>query len=223
MKNIIFFLLAALLLNSCEIDNYTEAGLTVTGKILDNQTNELVESGGDNAGSVVKFYQNNSAQARILNTLPDGTFTNSRFFAGSYRYVAEGPFQPVAADTPTIVVNGNTEIDIKVIPNVRLTTSIVSNSGTSAVIKVSYEKVPADQTLTQIGLVWSKVTQPNVFTFTGGNIISKDVQSLNLTAGDEEFTVTDLIAGTKYFVRAAARTNAPGNYYNYSTQIELQQ
>lgn len=222
MKNILFFLMTLLVLSSCEIDNYDEPNLTVSGKIIDAQTNALVESGGSNGGTIIKFYQNNSAQALLFKTMPDGTFTNSRVFAGNYKYVAEGPFQ-VMTDTPSIVIKSNTEIEIKVTPNVRLTASVVSKSGTEAVINVNYEKVTASQKLTKLGLVWSNVTQPNIFTFTGGNIITKDVQSLNLTSGDQEFTMTGLKANTKYYVRATATTNSPGNYYNYSTQIEVQE
>ena len=101
--------------------------------------------------------------------------------------------------------------------------SVQAQNVTDAVIKVTYEKVPVSQTMTNLGLVWSNVTEPNIFSFTGGNIITKDVQSLNLTSGDQEFTITGLKGNTKYYVRANAATNAPGNYYNYSTQIEVQE
>lgn len=222
MKNTLFFLLTLLVLSSCEIDNYNEPNLTVSGRIIDAQTNALVESGGSNGGTIVKFYQDNSSQALLFKTMPDGTFTNSRVFAGNYRYVAEGPFK-ILTDTPSIVIKANTEIEIKVTPNVRLTASVVSKSGTEAVIKVTYEKVTASQKLTKLGIVWSNVTEPNVFTFIGGNIITKDVQSMNLTSGSQEFTMTGLKANTKYYVRATATTNAPGNYYNYSTQMEVQE
>lgn len=100
--------------------------------------------------------------------------------------------------------------------------SVQAQTVTGTVIKVTYEKVPASQTMTKLGLVWSNVTEPNIFTFTGGNIISKDVQSMD-PSGDMEFTIAGLKAGTKYYVRATAATNAPGNYYNYSTQIEVQE
>jgi len=222
MKNILCFLLILLSFNGCKIDNYAEPDLTVSGRIIDSETNTLIESGGSNGGAIVKFYQGSSAQALLFKTLPDGSFTNSRVFAGSYRYVAEGPFQ-IATDTPSIVIKASTAIDIKTIPNVRLKASVVSHTDTTAVIKVEYEKVPAGQKLVRLGVVWSNVIHPNVFTFTGGNIITENVQSLNLTTGEREFTISKLKSNTKYYIRASALTNAPGNYYNYSTQIELQE
>lgn len=213
-------MMVLLLLNSCKDDNYAAPELTITGKIIDSKTNSLVESGGSNGGSIVKLYQNNSTQALLYKTMPDGTFTNSRVFAGNYRYVAEGPFQ-IMSDTPSISIKGNVQIDIKVVPNVRLTTAVTSKDATSAIIKITYEKVPANLTMTKLGLVWSTVTAPNIFTFIEGNIITKDVQAMNLTSGSQEFTITGLKAGKSYFVRATAVTNAPGNYYNYSTQIQV--
>jgi hypothetical protein len=222
MKNILCFLLGLLSFIGCKIDNYAEPDLTVSGRIIDSETNTPIESGGSNGGTIVKFYQGNSAQALLFKTFPDGSFANSRVFAGSYRYVAEGPFQ-VATDTPTIAIKANTAIDIMTIPNVRLQASVVSKSGTTAVIKVEYEKVPAGQKLVKLGVVWSNVINPNVFTFTGGSIITEDVQSLNLTTGEKEFTISNLAPNTKYYIRASALTNAPGNYYNYSTQVELQE
>ena len=221
MKNLLRFFIALTLLNSCKDDNYAAPELTVTGKIIDSKTNALVESGGSNGGSIVKFYQNNSTQALLYKTMPDGTFINSRVFAGNYRYVAEGPFQ-VMLDTPSMAINANMQMEIKVVPNVRLTTTVTSKSANAAIIKIAYEKVPTNSTITKLGLVWSTVTAPNIFTFTGGNISTKNVQAMNLTSGNEEFTITGLKAGTKYYVRATAVTNAPGNYYNYSMQIEVQ-
>ena len=50
-----------------------------------------------------------------------------------------------------------------------------------------------------------------------------NVTSQNLTTGEMIFTLTNLIAGTKYYIRAAGFTDAPWNYYNYSTTINTQQ
>jgi len=220
MKSIMFLSLCFLVLNGCEIDNYMEPELTLTGKIVDAQSGMLVESGGSNGGTIVKFYQGGSAQALLFKTKPDGTFMNSRMFSGDYRYVAEGPFE-IIRDTPTIHINGNVDIEIKVTPNIRLSSSISGTSGNEAVINVNYHKVSADA-MTKLGIVWSDVTAPNIFTFIGGNIVTRDVQGMDLTDGDENFTISGLKTGRKYYIRAFAVTNSPGNYYNYSTQIELQ-
>lgn len=221
MKNILFLLSAVLLFTRCKVDNYAAPDLTITGTIIDSETNTPIESGGSNGGSIVKFYQNNSPQALLFKTLPNGSYTNSRVFAGNYRYVAEGPFQ-IATDTPSVVLKTNMTIDIKTIPNVRLKATVISQTDTSAVIKVEYQKMLPAQTLVNLGVVWSNVSNPNVFTFSGGDISSQNVQSLGLISGEKEFTITKLKSNILYYIRASAMTNAPGNYYNYSTQIELQ-
>lgn len=204
----------------CEIDNYEAPQITISGEIVDSQTGALVESGGINAGAVIKFYQNNSTQPLIYNTFPDGTFTNSKVFAGTYSFVAEGPFEMVD-DNTTITINGDTQMKISVIPNIRLGISVVETDATSATIKLTYEKLKADEGLVNLGVVWSKYRNPNAYTFAGGAIDEENVASLALTSGEMTFTIENLQPGTKYYIRGLGRTSNAGNFYNYSTGIEL--
>lgn len=222
MKPSIFLLLIILSFASCEIDNYDAPQLTLSGKILDAQTNELVESGGINAGTVIKLYEGNATQPLLFNTLPEGTFTNSKVFAGQYSYIAEGPFKMAEEGPQNIVIEEDVDIEVKVIPNVRLHVTLEESDGTTARIRLQYEKVATDQPLVHIAVIWSKFRNPNNFTFAGGSILQEDVESLDLTSGEKIFIIEDLEPNTKYYIRGSARTANPGNYYNYSTQIELQ-
>jgi hypothetical protein len=221
MKATLFIFLIILSCASCAIDNYESPQVTVSGRTIDFQTNEPVESGGINAGTVIKFYEGDSNQPVIYNTMPDGSFVNSKVFPGTYSYVAEGPFKMEATETQSLVVDKSVQLDIRVIPNVRLKATVVEVNGTSATVNVQYEKVATDQKLVHLGVVWSKYRNPNNFTFTGGAIIQENVEALDLGSGVKSFTIDDLQPGTKYYVRASARTANPGNYYNYSSQIEL--
>jgi hypothetical protein len=221
MKTKLTLLFMVILFAACEIDNYEAPQVTASGRIIDSQTNELVESGGINAGTVVKLYQDNSSQPLIYNTLPDGTFVNSKVFAGNYTYTAEGPFTMAAAGPQNITIRNNSEIEIEVIPNLRLNITGGLN-GTTANINMTFEKVATDQKLVDLAVVWSKFRNPNNFTFAGGSIIQENVESLDLISGEKSFTIENLEPNTKYYIRGSARTNNPGNYYNYSTQIELQ-
>jgi hypothetical protein len=221
MKTKLTLLLIMVLFGACEIDNYEAPQVTASGRIVDSQTNELVESGGINAGTVIKLYENNSSQPLIYNTLPDGTFVNTKVFAGNYTYVAEGPFTMTAAGPQNITIRNNAEIEIAVIPNLRLNITGGLN-GNTATIDMTYEKVATDQKLVELTVVWSKFRNPNNFTFAGGSNIQENVESLDLTSGEKTFTIQNLEPNTRYYIRGSARTNNPGNYYNYSTQIELQ-
>lgn len=221
MKTKLTLLFIVIMLAGCEIDNYDAPQVTASGRIVDSQTGKLVESGGINAGTTVKLYQDNSSQPLIYNTLPDGTFVNSKVFAGNYSYIAEGPFKMVATGPQNITISNNSEIKIEVIPNLRLDITGGLN-GTTANITMNFEKVATGQKLVHLAVVWSKFRNPNNFTFAGGSIIQENVESLDLTSGKKTFTIQNLQPNTKYYIRGSARTNNPGNYYNYSTQIELQ-
>src|SRR5690606_22344024 len=164
---LLFFFLFAL--SSCEIDNYESPELTISGEILDAETNELVESGGINAGTIVKLYEGNSIQPLIYNTLPEGTFINSKVFPGNYLLEAEGPFTMVEEGLQNLVIDSDEEIEIKVIPHVRLTINIEEQSGVTAKIKLSYEKVLPEQKLLDLGIVWSEYRNPNIYSFPEGS------------------------------------------------------
>jgi hypothetical protein len=220
MKHILFFLIT-LSFFSCEIDNYQSPQLTLTGKILDSQTNELVESGGVNAGTVVRLYEEGSTQPLNFNTLPDGTFTNSKVFGGNYSYIAEGPFKMAVEGPQSLVMDKSKDIEIKVIPNVRVNVDLVELNGSTATVNLNYEKVATDQDLVHLAIIWSEFRNPNNFTFAEGGINLENVESLDLTSGQRSFTIEGLEPNTKYYIRGSARTANPGNYYNYSTQIEL--
>lgn len=219
----LFFVIIILLAGAgCEIDNYEAPKYALSGKIVDFETDQLIESGGINAGTVVKLYENNSTQPLIYQTFPDGTFTNSKVFAGTYSYVAEGPFKMSEAGQPNIVINKDSQLDISVIPNLRLNMTVTGSDATSATVDVDFEKLAADQKLVNLAVVWSKYPNPNNFTFAGGAIATENVESLNLTSGVKTFTIENLQPKTKYYIRASGRTSNSGNFYNYSAQTELQ-
>lgn len=216
-----FYLLLILLVTSCSIDNYDEPNATLSGKVTDSVTNDMVENGGVNGGTIIQLYEGNSKQPILTRSYPDGHFVNAALFTGNYKILAVGAFKMVG-DTIDITINANTEVDIKVLPNIRLKTTLQSFDGSTAIVKVEYSKVHGDQTITQLAVVWSTIDNPNLYTFSGGGQKTENVTSQNLTTGEMLFTITGLTSGTKYYIRAAGRTNAPGEYYNYSKTISTQ-
>jgi hypothetical protein len=221
MKVISSLFLSVLLLGSCEIDNYDKPELTLRGKIVDSQTNALVESGGINAGTVVRLYEGSSTQPLVYNTRPDGTFTHSQVFPGSYTYTAQGPFKLLSTDPQSLHIDQDAELAIQVVPHLRLAAPEVQLNGTTATVKVKYEKVATDQKLVQLALVWSKFPHPNISTSGKAEIQLENVEAENLTTGERVFTIAGLAPHATYYIRAAGRTANTGNYYNYSTQLEV--
>lgn len=220
MKKLIY--LITITLAGCSIDNYDMPSLTVTGKIVDAGTNDLVESGGINGGTIVRFYENNSTQPLLYKTMPDGNFINKAVFPGNYSYTAEGPFRLSDATPKTVTVNANTSVEIPVVPYLRLKTSVVRVEGSTAQVKVEYQKVNDEDVFTNLGLVYSTYPNPNTFTTVGGAVMLENVSGQGLTSGEKIISVTGLTAGKKYYFRAAGNVVNPGNYFNYSSQVEAE-
>lgn len=214
--------MALLILAGCEIDNYEAPDLTITGKVLDYETKELVESGGINSGTIVKLYEGNSQQPLLYKTFPEGTFVNTKVFAGVYTIEAEGPFTMSERKLENVSINGNQEITIEVIPNVRLSITLEEQSGSTVKVHLAYEKAMPEQELLDLGIVWGEFKNPNIYSFAGGSILQEDVRALQLTAGERTFTMENLKPNTTYYIRGTARTMNPGNYYNYSTQASFE-
>lgn len=221
MKVIIYFLVGTLLLTGCSIDNYEGPTLTLSGQIIDAGNNQLVESGGVNAGTIVKLYENNSTQPLLYKTFPEGNFINRAVFPGNYTYTAEGPFRLSSTNPLSVVITSNTEIQIRVIPYLRLKASVVEVTGTTAKIKIEYEKVNNEDVLANLALIHSTFPNPNTFSSVGGAVMMENVEANNLTSGEKIYTISGLKQGTKYYIRAGGNVINPGNFYNYSSQLEI--
>lgn len=221
-KSIVIGLIVAITSVGCELDNYNMPELTLSGRIVDAGTGELVESGGINGGTIIQLFEYNDTQPQNMATYPDGTFVNSRVFSGNYTYTAVGPFTLVNPERVSLEIRGNMDIDIEVLPHVRVRITDVVVNGTSAIVKVAYEKVNNAQPLSRIGVAWNTYQNPNILSVGAGKFQEEQVESLELESGEREYTIDGLVAGEINYIRAFARTNNPGNYYNYSPQITQQ-
>lgn len=219
MKNLYLIFILVSIMGCYKVDNYDAPSAALTGKVVDNETNEMIENGGVNNGTKIQIFEGNSIQPILTNSFPDGHFVNAALFPGNYKLFAVGAFKLVG-DTMNITISQNTTVDIKVVPNLRLKATLQESTGTTATVNVEYNKVASDQILNQLAVVWSTIDNPNIFTFFGGGQKSVNVASQNLTTGELSFTITGLTGGTKYYIRAAGTTNNSGNYYNYSTTIK---
>lgn len=207
---------------SCSIDNYEGPSVKLSGKVIDNITNEMVENGGANSGTRIYFFEGSSKQPIITNSYPDGSFVNNALFPGDYRLVVEGAFKMVEDTVRFSLSEMHTEIEVQVLPNVRLSTTIQSYDGSNAMIKVEYSKVHDSQLLKEVGISWSTIDNPNAFTYFDGNKKVENVSAQNLTSGEIIFNITGLKPEKDYYIRAFAQTNALGGYYNYSKTIQTQ-
>lgn len=85
-------------LASCEVDDYDEPSETFTGKFVDKATGENVQTEiGDNGIQLYMYetsYKDNPTPWNF-SAMQDGTFNNTKVFAGTYTVVPYGPFVPV--------------------------------------------------------------------------------------------------------------------------------
>lgn len=206
----------ALFLVSCSMDNYSAPDSVLSGRVVDHVTGEGIENGGVNDGTVIRLFEGASAQPILCRSFSDGHFVNAALFSGSYKLQAVGAFRMIE-ETINIQIIRNTEVEIRVLPNVRLETTLQNLSGANATVKVRYELPDNSIQLDELSLVWSTLDNPNLYSFQKGG--SKTVKLTDLSEGEHIFDISGLTPGTKYYIRAAARTTNSGNYYNYSKTI----
>lgn len=125
MKKVLYFLLggvSALMFASCmEVDNFDEPEEHLTGNIIDATTNKniLADQGEARVRIWEKSYSTNPAPQDIPVKM-DGSYNNTRLFAGTYDMVAEGPWWPV--DTlHNVPIGGTVRKDIQVTPYLKIT------------------------------------------------------------------------------------------------------
>lgn len=229
MKKIIFSILAITLLltlQSCDIDNFDMPSATLMGSLIDSETGENVPSQYQNGARIrlYEFYNNEwSNQPVNFYTKQDGTFTNNAVFSGKYKLRVEGPFLKV--DEIELDITGSKELDIKVTPYLRVTSSATAKSN-SVEVSANIVRVVDNLPLKAVEFYYSKTPYVDRNTFAGKKVVDlstlteAQLTSATLTNLTKEFT--ELTKGETYYFRAGALAENSGNYYNYSEVIEVQ-
>lgn len=221
MKKIYYFyIILIIVISACnKLDNFEPPGATLSGAVVDHITNETVQNAGVNTGTSIQLFEGNSKQPILSNSFPDGRFVNAALFAGDYKLYPLGAFK-IVGDTVRLKISGETATEVRVLPNIRLKINDLTITGTTGAVKIAYEKVHNTEVLNQLGVVWSTIDNPNITTFFGGGQKMETVTPLNLTSGERTISITGLVAGTKYYVRAVGLSNNAGKYYNYSATVK---
>lgn len=157
MKKIIFILSAlVIMLTSCEKDNYDAPDAMLTGRVVYN--GEAV--GLKNGEVTVRLYEPgwelSSTTYINISVAQDGTFSASVFGGKTYKLVRVaniGPWEnPTAADTITVKVDGNTEVDIPVTPYFSISASDISITNGVVNATMSVKQNSASSTIESVGL-----------------------------------------------------------------------
>lgn len=228
MKNKIgkalFVALGVLMLHSCELDNYDGPNATISGRIIDRETGELIQQDVIN-GTQIEYqelgYENPAYQYMIFKA--DGTYTNNLMFAGDYTMqVKRG--NCIETELAEITVKGNTVYDFEVTPYLRIKNLHIEREGDNLVAYFNVQQT-TDNIVTNMGLYghlnpqagqpmndakveWTpymKLDESIVYTLT-----------LNIPANSHV-----LKAGNEYYFRVGAVVDAPEAKYNYAAPIRI--
>lgn len=140
MKKIIYSILILFVffsLNACvKNDNYDPPTETLTGEVIDVTTGKPIQTESGGGGIQIRYHDltwgettGNPVIPRDFNVMHDGTFNNTKFFAGKYKiYPFNGAFVPLYSenaaapiDNSKIVnVKGVTKVDFQVEPFLKI-------------------------------------------------------------------------------------------------------
>ena len=250
MKKIIYIsTLFCFLLSSCsdyfEYDNFDEPDSGIEGTVVDKKTNEPLSTETGNSYKI-EYYElsweeagNSNTQSRFFWGKGDGTFKNTKIFAGKYRItLKEGAFH---APEPTEVVlekNRLTTLNYSIVPFARVKIDELKLEGdkqNNLVItytvedtenEINKDGVDEDLYLLSEAQVFISRKSPNVgvsntetqFTLRAKKDLSDYDPGVPKTYIEKN--VTNLPAG-KYWVRIGARTENPQKRYNFTAVQEF--
>ncbi|MEI6945697.1 DUF3823 domain-containing protein [Paraflavisolibacter sp. H34] len=236
----IAFVLAVAAAGSCtKIDNYEAPTETLRGNIIDAGTGKPVQSevSGDNgAGTRIKLLElswSETPTPLYLACKQDGTYNNTKVFAGKYKVSAEGAFVPLVQGTTvdgskTLEIRGGTTtLDFSVEPFLRVEwvgEPVLNSNGTiSANVKVTRGTAnPAfQQNITDLYLYVNstpyvgnnnfdnRYSQRLAYSGTAGNAIVGQTVTLTTIGGV-------LPKSRDYYVRVGSRIDYGLKQFNYN-------
>ncbi|WP_225974655.1 DUF3823 domain-containing protein [Arachidicoccus ginsenosidivorans] len=221
----LLFSLFLFVLFSCQlskVDNFEGPNATISGGIYDNQTGELVEQdiiNGMQIEYVEHGYDNPETQYMVVKN--NGTYRNDLMFANTYTmHPVRGNFVPT--DIQEVVVKGNTELNFKVQPYIRIKNPKIVQSGSKIIATFNLEAT-VENKIAKIGLF----EDPDInvgSTLNKINNIKELPTSADLSqAYSLEIDIASypdlLIPGKEYYFRIGALIDAPEAKYNYASAI----
>ncbi|NHA05342.1 DUF3823 domain-containing protein [Mucilaginibacter sp. HC2] len=241
MKTIFYSIALSVLVaatSSCsKVDNYAAPDVTLKGVVTDAATGKSVqtEQGSGTRIKLLEISWSSNPTPFYISSFQDGTYTNTKLFAGKNVISAEGPFVPmvqvdnngktIVDKSQTVDVKGVTTVNFSVDPFLRIdwvgdpvlnadgtiTTSFKITRGTS---DPNFQQDVSD---VAVFVNSNKYVGNNNFdnrytpTLSGSNANSSVGKTISLT------TIGGPLPGKRqYFIRVAARIAYGLNYYNYT-------
>ena len=227
MKPIKLYISAVLLTfaaSACSIDNYPAPDSQLFGTFLDAETNEPIEQ-DIIRGSTIEFiehgYDSQTKQTMILKN--DGTYRNNLIFSNTYTITpVRGNFVPT--EPQEVTVKGETQLDFKVQPYIRVKDVRIEKVGTKVVATFKIQPTVINN-VKKIGLY----AHPEPAVGEPIRTVLAD-QEINAVADpnkvytleiDVPSNSSNLKTGSQYFFRVGALIDAPESKFNYAKAVRL--
>ncbi|WP_345211422.1 DUF3823 domain-containing protein [Mucilaginibacter gynuensis] len=218
---------AAMLTVSCnKVDNYPEPDKTLTGKIVDAETNEPLYTEQPD-GTRIRLLQtdwNESPIPQYFWAKSDGTFRNTKIFKGKYDVTpVDGPFVPLT-EPQKIDLTGEADVTFKVVPFLRVTLLNSSVNGTTVTVSYKIERPSATFKITDAKVFVSTTSQATNASFDNKLSQTNDLQGI---ADDVILATTytanlTLPAKRSFYIRVGARSeDNVSRRYNYTNAIKV--
>ncbi|MDR2774076.1 MAG: DUF3823 domain-containing protein [Tannerella sp.] len=218
-----WMILCVFCFSGCSLDNYDASNATLTGRLLDSETNEAMPTQTPNGARIriYEFYKNEwSPQPYDFWVKQDGSFENKSVFAGKYRITAEGAF--AAFDPIETDISGTKNMDVKVTPYLRLSVNVVPGAGGEITLSTQVSRSANAPKIQTITFVCGKTPYVDKNTFVKKSDIEvKSVSDDEIISKTYSATLTGLVPGSTYYVRVGAFADNPGSHYNYSKIVEV--
>lgn len=225
MKKIPTIIFASLVaLSSCKKDNYDAPNAGLSGRFIDEATNEQVQMDiirGTRIEFIEHGYENPQSQYMVVKN--DGSYANTLMFANTYTIkISEPNFIPVAPQD--IEIKGQTNLDFKVTPYIRIKEANIVRNGTKVVATFKLQQHVINN-VQKIGLYAhsdSRVGEPM-------RLVAAE-QTLNAVADPNHVYTLEidlpsvsgqLKPGNNYYFRIGALIGVGGAKPNYAPAVKL--
>ncbi|WP_229203956.1 DUF3823 domain-containing protein [Dyadobacter alkalitolerans] len=226
MKSQIYISALAMLLfaSGCKIDNYPAPDAQLYGTFLDAETNEPVEQ-DIIRGSTIEYIEHGYASQtkQVMLVKNDGTYRNNLIFANQYTITpVRGNFVPT--EPQEVTVAGETQLDFKVQPYIRLKDAKIEKVGSKVIATFKIQQTVINN-VRKIGLYAHpepSVGEPmrTVLSETeiNGATDPNKVYKLEI---DIPSNSNNLKTGNQYFFRVGAIIDAPESKFNYAKAVQI--
>lgn len=224
MKYMLVAVVACVFVSSCELDNYGAPDAQLSGKIIDIETNELVEQ-DIIRGTTIRIVEHgyDPVQPQYLRVKNDGTYANMLLFSNTYT-VQPDQRNFVQIPEQDIKIGKGTVLDFHVQPYIRVKDASITTEETKIVATFRLEQT-VPEVVNRIGLyahvepiVGEPIRSVAIEQLIGRVVDEDEVFTLVIDAAENRAVLKE---GAAFFFRIGALINVPEAKFNYAPAVRM--